>query len=288
MKNLPYYFREALANFLRGGLLTAAAVLSVTISMLVVGTILVLYVNLQEIYNELTAEITLEAYIEDDAVKDGLVDGIGEHLGNLDGVIGLEYISKEDAAEDFAGFFPAERRAMEEVGENPLPASYRLKLERKFEDPAMIEALAEKVIAVDGIEEVDYGREWLTALSKVVKMVRLIGIIIASVLGVASVLVVVSTIGLGVYARREQISIMKLVGATDAFVRIPFLFEGIAIGLVGSGIAVGLLYGGYFGLSISDMDIEFLPWQYIAGYVTSGAILGVIGSYIAVIRYLKV
>jgi len=288
MKHLPFYFREALANFVRGGMLTATAVLSVCISMLVVGIILILYINLLAVYNELTSDITIEAYLDDDVISDGRVDEIGEHLKSIDGIIGLEYISKERAAEDFVGFFPAEKRAMEEVGDNPLPASFRVKVERRFEDPALIEGLADEILMVEGIEDVDYGREWLVALAQVVKIVRLIGLIIAAVLGIASILVVVTTVGMGVYARRDQISIMKLVGATDAFVRIPFLFEGAAIGLTGAGLALAVLYGGYYALFSTDIGIKFLPWEYILGYAVSGILLGIIGSYIAVMRFLKV
>jgi cell division transport system permease protein len=288
MKHLPFYFREALANFTRGGMLTAAAVLSVSISMLVVGIILILYVNLVSIYDELTSEITVEAYLEDEATSDGRIDQIGKHLDSIIGVLGTEYISKEKAAEDFVGFFPAEKRAMEEVGDNPLPASYRMRVEKRFEDPALMEGLAAEISAVDGIEDVDYGREWLEGLAQVVSMVRLVGLIIAGVLGFASILVVVTTVGMGVYTRRDQISIMKLVGATDAFVRVPFLFEGAAIGLVGAVLALAALYGGYYALFSSDIAVTFLRWEYIAVYLASGVLLGIIGSYIAVMRFLKV
>ncbi len=288
MKHLPFYLREALANFIRGGMLTAAGVLSVAISMLVVGIILIVYVNLLDVYNGLTSEITVEAYLEDEAVDGNRVEEIDEHLSNVNGVLETEYISKEKAAEDFIGFFPAEKRAMEEAGDNPLPASFRIKVEKRFEDPALMENLAGEIVAIDGVEDVDYGREWLEGLARVVEIVRLIGLIIAGVLSIASVLVVVTTVGMGVYARRDQISIMKLVGATDSFVRIPFVFEGATIGLVGGCLALGILYGGYYALFSSDIGVIFLPWQYITAFLISGVLLGIIGSYIAVMRFLKV
>ena len=112
MKHLPFYFREALANFGRGGMLTAAAVLSVCISMLVVGIIIILYINLLGVYNELTSEITVEAYLDDEVISGGRVDEVGDHLKSTEGIIGIEYITKEKAAEDFVGFFPAEKLAM--------------------------------------------------------------------------------------------------------------------------------------------------------------------------------
>ncbi len=213
---------------------------------------------------------------------------MGEHLRELRGVARADYVSREKAAEEFVGLFPEDRELLNAVGENPLPASYRVYLSAEAATREEIEKLVKDVAAVDGVDDAAYGQEWLSGLERTARVVGMVGVAVAVLLGAAAVLVVVSTVGLAVYARRETIEIMKVVGATDAFVRVPFVVEGFVIGLMGGLIALGALYGGVAFLGAKGVAVYFLPATYVAAGLGLSALGGALGSSVAVRRFLKV
>jgi cell division transport system permease protein len=288
VKNVSFFVREACAGFARGGIMTAAAVLSIAISMLIIGIFALAYFNLKAVYEDLQAQVVIDAYVTDEAVAGDMVGEIEGHLTKLDGVAGVEYISKEEAMEEFVGIFPGERDLLDYAGGEPLPASFRVAVAETHHDPGPLAKLAEKIAGVDGVESVVYGREWINNLASTVRLVRTAGLVVGGILAVAAVLVVMSTVGLAVYARREQIGIMKVVGATDMFVRVPFLFEGALLGLVGGGVAAGALWGAHAALGGKGAGISFLPWEYVLAFLGVAVVLGVVGAYISVKRFLRV
>jgi len=288
VKNLRFFVREALVGFARGGIMTAAAVLSIAISMLVIGIFALAYVNLKAVYEDLQAQVVIDAYLSDEVVAGDAVSDIEGHIISLEGVAGVEYVSKEDALEEFVGIFPAEKELLDYAGGEPLPASFRVTVDETHREPGSLAALAEDIGAVDGVEDVVWGREWVKNLAGTVRLVRTAGVIIGAILAVAAVLVVISTVGLAVYARREQIGVMKIVGATDAFVNAPFIFEGALLGLVGGGLALGALYGAYAALAGEGAGVAFLPWEYALAFLGVAVILGTVGAFISVKRFLRV
>jgi cell division transport system permease protein len=213
---------------------------------------------------------------------------VGEHLRKLPGVARADYVSREKAAEEFVGLFPEDRELLDAVGENPLPASYRVYLSAEAGTPERAERLVKDMNAIDGVDDAVYGQEWLSDLERAARVVGMVGAAVAVLLGAAAVLVVVSTVGLTVYARRETIGIMKVVGATDAFVRAPFVVEGLVIGFMGGLIALGALYGGVTFLRANDVAISFLPTTHVAAGLGLSALGGALGSSVAVRRFLKV
>lgn len=213
---------------------------------------------------------------------------MGEHLRKLRGVARADYVSREKATEEFVGLFPEDRELLNAAGENPLPASYRVYLSGEAGTPEKIEKLVKDIAAVEGVDDAVYGQEWLSDLERAARVVGMVGAAVAVLLGAAAVLVVVSTVGLAVYARRETIGIMKVVGATDAFVRAPFVVEGFVIGLIGGFIALGALYGGVAFLRANGVAVYFLPTTYVAAGLGLSALGGALGSSVAVRRFLKV
>jgi cell division transport system permease protein len=287
VKHAGYFVREAIANVARGGVLTAAAVLAVTFAALIIGIFAVAYVNLKAVYADATREVVIDVYIRDE-VSAARAEGIGEHLRRLDGVARAEYISKEKAAREFVGLFPQDKDILAAAGENPLPASYRVHLREDAVDERRIAALVKEINRVDGVEEAVWGQDWVGELERAANEVAWIGAAVGIVLGATAVLVVMSTIGLTVYARRDAISIMKVVGATDGFVQTPFVVEGLVIGLTGGVLAAVVLWGGVYALGQAELAVRFLPPIYLAAGLALTAAGGACGSFIAVRRFLKV
>jgi cell division transport system permease protein len=274
-------------NIGRGGILTAAAVLAITFAALIAGIFATAYHNLRAIYEEAKSELCVDVYLEYELDENGAA-AVGEHLRKLPSVARADYVSREKAAEEFVGLFPEDRELLNAVGENPLPASYRVYLSGDAGIPEKIEKLIVDIAAVEGVDDAVYGQEWLTNLERAARVVGMVGAAVAVLLGAAAVLVVVSTVGLAVYARRQTIEIMKVVGATDAFVRAPFVVEGSVIGLMGGLIALGALYGGVAFLRANDVVVYFLPTTYVAAGLGLSALGGALGSSVAVRRFLKV
>lgn len=287
MKHWGFYFREAAKNIARGGILTAAAVLAITFAALIGGIFATAYYNLRAIYGEVKSELYVDVYL-DGELDEARGAAVGEHLRKLAGVARAEYVSKEKAAEEFVGLFPEDSELLGALSENPLPASYRLYLASEAATPEGVEALVREVKAVEGVDDAVYGQEWLANLEQTARAVGVVGAVVGGVLGAAAVLVVISTIGLAVYARRQTIGIMKIVGATDGFVRAPFVAEGFLIGLAGGLLALGALYGGVKFLETYGLAVRFLPGTYVAAGLALSALAGAAGSSLAVRRFLKV
>ena len=180
------------------------------------------------------------------------------------------------------------------VSGNPLPASYAL----SFESPEQLKASAQSVAKIQGVESVQYGQDIIEQLYKAAQFVRIAGVIIIVFLAGAELFIISNTIRLTVFARRKEIQIMKYVGATNGFIRWPFINEGLVIGLVGSGIASGLVYYGYqLALKkITEAGLVFIPFMktypfmmYTAlALLGSGAFIGILGSAISLRKYMKV
>ncbi|MGD8718203.1 MAG: permease-like cell division protein FtsX [Candidatus Zixiibacteriota bacterium] len=287
MKHLGFYIKEALKNIGRGGILTAAAVLAITFAGLIAGIFATGYFNLRAIYEDVKSELYVDVYLRDE-VEEGRAAAIGDHLSKLPGVVRADFVSREEAAEEFVGLFPEDQALLDVLSDNPLPASYRVYLTAEAGKPAEVEKLVAEIAAIDGVEDAVYGQEWLENLERAASVVGMAGGVVGGVLGAAAILVVISTIGLAVYARRETIGIMKVVGATDGFVRAPFVVEGFIIGAVGGLIALGALYGGVAFLRSYDVAVEFIPPTYVAAGLGLSALAGAFGSSVAVRRFLKV
>lgn len=287
MKNTGFFIREAFKNIGRGGILTAAAVLAITFAALIAGIFGTAYYNLRMIYEEVRQDLYVDVYLQYE-VDEERAAAIGKHLQRLPGVARADYISREKAAEEFVGLFPEDSDLLGALGENPLPASYRVYLAGEERAPEEIAALVGEIKTVDGVDDAVYAQEWLSNLERAARVVGIAGAAVAVVLGAAAILVVTSTIGLAVYARRDTIAIMKMVGATNGFVRAPFVVEGFLIGVFGCLLALAALYGGVQFLRTYDVAVRFLPETYVAAGLGAFALGGALGSSVAVRRFLKV
>lgn len=287
MKNLGFFLREAFKNIGRGGVLTAAAVLAITFAALTAGIFATAYYNLRTIYEEVRSELYVDVYLKYE-VDEERAGAVGEHLRKLPGVVRADYISREKAAEEFVGLFPEDSDLLDALGENPLPASYRVYLVGEEEAPEEVATLVGEIKAIDGVDDAVYAQEWLSNLERAARVVGVVGAAVGGVLGAAAILVVISTIGLAVYARRDTITIMKMVGATDGFVRAPFVVEGFLIGVFGGLLALAALYGGVQFLQTYDVVVHFLPGPYVGVGLAVFALGGGLGSSVAVRRFLKV
>lgn len=287
-----YFVDETVSNLRRNVLLTLAAVSTVSISLLLLGVVMVGGEVLTKMVSSWEGKVELNVFLRDEATPEE-VAAVKAQTSGMPEVEEVFFESKEQAFEEYKRMFKDSPAITENVDPNALPASYRIKLK----DPNSAEAVASRLQGQPGVDEVQFGGEAMKRLLKFTGVVRTI-LVIAIILTLgAAILLIANTIRLGIYARRKEIGIMKLVGATNWFIRVPFIFEGTVQAALGALVASALIYAGkVFGLDRMQDAILFLPLTVGSGSIVRmfftllliGIVIGVFGSTLALRRFLEV
>lgn len=293
LRTLGYLFNESLKALKRNGWMSLASVLTVAISLFLCGVFWLLVLNVNYMAGSLESSLEIKAFLYVDTPQEK-VEEIQERLAGLSGVSEVILVSRDQALESLRGQFGEDHDLLTALdGENPLPDSFTIKT--KIPDDVI--PVAESLKTMDGIEKVRYGQGVVEKLFAVINWVRVLGFGIMILLAVAAVVLIAITIRLTVYARHREINIMKYVGATDWFIRWPFLLEGIFLGLLGSLVAVGFIFWSYSSL-LKNIDISLafiqlirdpvLLWKINFSLMAGGTLLGALGSITSIRRFLKV
>ncbi|NPV27800.1 MAG: ABC transporter permease [Firmicutes bacterium] len=293
IRTVGYFFREAMLSVKRNGWMSLASVGTMAICLLVVGTALLLVLNTNRIVTSIESNIEIIAYLRTDTTVEKSVQ-LGKELRAMPEVAEVEFVSKEKALQTLTQKFGKEHNLIAALGgTNPLPDAFKI----KAKNPAEVGDLAKKIEALPQVEKVRYGQEVVEKLFSLTRWLKLICVGIMVFLALAAVFLVATNIRLALFARRREIQIMKLVGATNWFIRWPFFLEGMFLGLVGAVIAVAILAGSYSVLiGHVRVTLAFLPlvtdprllWQVFGGLLAAGTILGAIGTVISLYRFLDV
>ena len=233
MRALRYAFDEALASLWRGresGLLSTA---TIALALFVLGGFLLVTANLERLGAEWSSTAELSVYLKDDVSADQR-RAIETAVTSSDAVSAHEYVSKSEALARFKQTFGDLAAAIDGPGDNPLPASIEVHLRSGPGATAKVDDLAAKLRQLPGAADVRYDRQWLNRLLTAISLVRGVGLLLGLVLTVAAALTVANVVRLALYARRDELDIMQLVGAPQAYVRGPFVMEGVLQGGVGA------------------------------------------------------
>lgn len=288
LRTIKYFFKESFTSLIRNRWMSLASIGAVASALIIFGSFLLLSVNFDYILKDVESQVEITAYLEDSVDGAGISE-LNKSIGSIEGVKEVKFISKEDAIEEFKE--QVGRELLEGI-ENPLPNSFRIKVN----DPHEVGTVAEKIQRFVGIEEVKYGKGIVEKLFNIIYWMRIIGMVIMAVFAAVSIFIISNTIRLTVFARRREISIMKYIGATDWFVRWPFLIEGMVLGLIGSSLAIGILAVAYnylfITVKINLPMIALLPieefYNYALGFLGIGMLIGAFGSSFSIKRFLKV
>jgi cell division transport system permease protein len=293
MRALQYFFSEAAASLWRGRGAALLAIVTIGVGLFVLGFFLLLNSNLQRIVSRWSESAELSIYLRDDATADQL-----KSLDEMAGASGLiarrDYISKEQARARFRTDFPDLASTAGALGSNPFPASFELRLRSDVREAAgAVDGLVTTLSSMPGVADVRYDRQWLGRLNAVVRGARIAGAIVVAMLALAAAMTVANVVRLAAAARRDEIEIMQLVGAPFAYVRGPFLAEGILQGGAGAILALVALAVGFhavrlrFGAAAADAiggGLTFLPFPLVAVLLLGGMALGCLGGYVVARR----
>ncbi|MGD8397025.1 MAG: ABC transporter permease, partial [Candidatus Eiseniibacteriota bacterium] len=256
LSSISYLAREGLRSSVRYPGLTLAAVLSMSASLLVLGLFIVFTSNVERAAATVEERKLIDVYLVD-GIDPAALAGLGQRLGAIDGVAGLRYISKQEALESFTAD-SGRYDLVEELGHNPLPASFRVELDEDSRASARMRAIAGELAAMPEVEDVRYGGEWVERLESVLFSLRVADLVMGLLVGLSASFVIGSTIRLAVLARQEMVEIMRVVGATDVYIRTPFVIEGIVQSLVAGALTLVVLRIIVGALSPRVGGIEFL------------------------------
>ncbi|WP_447973325.1 cell division protein FtsX [Nitrospira sp. Kam-Ns4a] len=294
MRRLGYLLREALTNVRLNRTTTLIAVATTAFTLACFGVFLLLYLNLKGLVRSLQEDIRVIVYLREGLAPQAVAD-LQRRLKSQPEVVTLIYVSKEQALADFTREFPGDAPLLQGLGENPLPASLEVTLAPAFRSPAAVRRWAERVQALPEVEQVQYSREWIENLTTIIGYLELAAMGVGALLTAASVTIIASIIRLTLYARRDEIEILGLIGATGAFIKIPYLLEGAFLGTAGGLLSVLLLRGafeyvtGQLGLSGQFLGITsalgFFPLHVSAVLVTAGLLVGFAGSFVSLLQF---
>lgn len=289
--------RSAVQGVRHGPFVHMVAVLTLAIALFALGLARSADRVVQVMLEALGGSVTVTIYLQDSATVEAqevLVATLEEQIGGSTRVI-----TPRQALERLAQELPELSGLLDAFADNPLPASIELSMPEGQRDPEALQGLSDVLAEVPIVGDVDWGEESVTRLSALARGLRLAGLIAFIVVLVTTVTVVAATLQLAIYARREEIEIQKLVGATDRFVRVPFVIEGLLQGLLGGAIALGLLLlfanvaaprvAHLLGFLLAgDHRVDLVPWRLALELLGGGATLGLLGSMLAVRRFLRV
>lgn len=293
--SLDYVVRETVTNLRRNLLMTFAAVLTVAVSLSLVGGALLIKQAVSKATIQWRGDVELSIFLNPD-VAPSQKDAVETQLEAIKGteVRRYNFVDKEAAYEEFQTMFSGQPDFIESVSAEDLPPSFRV----VPREPELVETIGERFEALEGVKDVTYAKDTIDTLLTVTNVLQWIIWTIAGVLLVSAALLILNTIRMAIFARRREVAVMKLVGATNWFIRVPFMLEGLVQGMVGAGVAFLVVF---FGRTAVETLIEdnntFLRQFVVSGgevlgtgifILLVGAAVGAVGSAIAVSRFLDV
>lgn len=291
-----HFFRQTWQNLTQNPWLNAITLGTITISFLILGLFLVIFLNTKGLLEEWGGRIRVTAYLASSVTQDQ-AHRLRERIHGFEEVKEVEYRSKEEALKLLEERMPDGKELLRGLQRNPLPASLEIHLKGEYQNSEGVRSLVKKIRRTPGIEDLQYGSDWLERFSAFVGLLKVVGLSLGGLLLLATVFVISNTIRLSIFARREEIEIMRSVGATGFFIRTPFYVEGILQGFLGAVLALAMLFV-FFQVFLNrvyeplknllgNFPTQFLSLEQMAIMALGGVILGLFGTQVSVGRYLR-
>jgi cell division transport system permease protein len=291
---ITLFFKRAIDDIFKNRFLNLVTIITISLSILITSAFILFFVNTSEVINSWKKGLRIMAYLKSGVGITKRAE-IKQAIESLDGVQGLRFIPKEEALIQLKTEMRHQASLLENLTENPLPDSLEIRMTATRDSWQKIASLATKIELLAGIDEVEYGQRWIGRFIHMFNLFRLAGYAMGTLFFMAAIFIVANTIRLVIYSRREEVEIMRLVGATDNFIKVPFYFEGLIQGALGAVIGLGMLYLAFF-LVTSNADrqflqglfhLQFLPPKITGAILLGSMLVGWLGCYISLKQFLK-
>jgi cell division transport system permease protein len=289
MRIFLYSVETALKSLWHEKWINLLTVLSISIGLLIISAFYTITQNLDSVLKRWSRDFGLVVYLNDglSAEAENTLKAFFQHDPDI---ADIKYISKEEALLELRQTLGKQSSVLEGFESNPLPSSFELTLKRELLYPAYVERKASEIKHLNGVEEVQYGEKWLSSLSTLANIMKVSALFLGGAVFIAIAFITYSTIKIFFYRRKEEIETLKLLGATRSFIRLPFLLEGLFIGIMAGGVSALVLYGVYsFVISkisgfLPSINIVMVPLP-LKAYIPAplaGAVMSFLGSLVAV------
>jgi len=294
---IRYFLREALQNLWQFKTRHIFSLTIICLSFVTVGVVLSLSGNLRDRAKELSKNLTVVFYLRQD-VGDAEREAVETRVRRSPLIGAVKSISPDQALGRFRTNFPDLRDILQNLGSNPFPASIEASLKDGGMAAEAILAFIAEVRQSPGVEDVQFSRDWADKVRALGRLVEAAGFFLGGILILASFFIISNVIKLNVLARRSEIEILRLVGATNTFIRVPFLIEGVMMGIAGSALSLLIVlvlvksFPLYLGSSLGALqelvNFRYLRWTQILGLLSGGGLVGFLGSFSSIARFLKI
>ncbi len=283
MTSWIYSLKEAFSGFAQARISTFITVFAIFFLILILSLFAAVTLNVNRIMNALNANYDLQVFLSN-TVTPAERQELEDKISHLDGVAQVQFISKEEAAQEFKKEFGDD--IFDVLEENPLPASFVVSLEENFRSKMSIEALGKQLEGELGIDEVVYHQAAFNVLVQFSRVSKTVMGVLFFLVFLGSMFMVSNTIRLIILARKPIIDTMKLVGATNTFIRRPFLIEGVLQGILGGGFVALILWLGYQIIDLQWPGMIYIPSAFYGAVGLTGLLFGLVGSIFAIKRFL--
>lgn len=295
ISSISYYIKEAFVSFKRNWVMSMAAISTVAISLFFIGFFVIIALIFNTKFGGLEEEANVSVYLKD-TITTEQTTALQKKLYSMKEISAAKYVSKDDALKRFKSRMKDSPGLLDALSGNPLPASFEVKFKEEYRTPATVDLLRDRLKKSAEVDEI-IGQEVVKRLFAIASVARWIFITVIVLLCFAAITLIVNAIRLAIYARRKEIEIMRLVGASNWFIRWPFIIEGILSGVIGATIATLLLITAnaqlfkrvenivpFLSFSVSQQNF----WYIVLGLAGVGATIGAVGSTVALRRFLRV
>ncbi len=265
------------------------------VSMSIFGIFLIVHFNIQGMVKKWRENFQVVVYLQDNITKKDMKK-LKSYFSSVQEIDEYLYVSKDQALKKFKKRLARNQTILDNLDVNPLPASFELKLKKKYRHYEKIKSIAEDVNKFKGIESLEFGEGWLERIETILFFLKFIVLAIGGLICIGIILIISNAMKLSLYARKDEIEIMQLVGATDWFIKGPFLLEGILQGFFGAILSLIILYG-FYEMFIDSLQTSrffigaqsflFITPRDIAYIILSGVLIGYVGSYVSLRKFLN-
>ena len=281
-----YALKEAMVAFRRTPMLAGLSATMIALSLLVVALFGIAAYNVKRVLERVESRVEVVAYLRDDADYNA-VHIAQQEIEAMPEVRETRYISRAQALEIAKQELPEFRNIFSGLDTNPLPASVEVSLKPGQHGADAVRHVAQRVGAYPFVEDVRYGQEWLDKVYLLRRVAGAATLVLGGAFAIVAALIIGAAVRMAIFARRDEIIIMRLVGATDGFVRRPFVLEGLITGLLGAVIALIASWTIFNAMSQSLFKLEWLPDLWVLGLLIAGSVIGAIASSIEVRRHIR-
>lgn len=291
---IRFTLKRALRDIRNNFYLHMICVVTISLAVFIMSAFALFYINSTELLDAWRKGARVIAYAEGGLSNDAQAD-IKTEIKALDGVAAVEFVSKETAFDALKADIGEQSALLDGLDQNPLPDAFEARLSESFVNLEAIGALAANIASIEGVDDVEYAKKWLSQFAGVYKLFKITGLVLVAMFFIATIFIVANTIRLILYSRREEIEIMRIVGADEAFIKHPFYFEGLLLGFTGGMIGLIFLYLAYMStvpnftpeILMSFFEIQFIPVTFLVAFVICSMLVGWAGCHFSIKRFLK-